>query len=647
MKSPSAKGSPAGVAIGAHSSPVTLPRRAALLTRLRRPYWLIPVALAVLFSANTLTNTFAAEDTQLIVNNVFLKDWRNLPQAFASGDWFLATNDISSVAKSEYRPMVLVWQNLVYTLVGTSTSGWHLSSLLLHAVVTFLLFVVFRRFTGRPELALLSASLFAVHPVHAEAVAWASGVADVLLALFLLPAFYAYLRYRERRDGAWLALAAVFFLFSLWVKEAAFALLLIIAYCELIHFKEREPLPARSRRLLWAGIAMLVPAAIYLLMRRQALGAWFSTQDVFMPLATTLATIPVATLTYLKLAVLPFGYSYQHYTPWVVSFTDVRFFAPLAALIAIAALVALSRSRLLRFAGVWLIALILPAAAGIGRLPVEYMVQDRTLYLASAGFCLAVALGVEWLTARLPEGRRKPLTIALISLLVLVAGVATIRQNRTWHDDVSVFTRNVAADPDSPYAHSALSTLYFSMGKVREAEAAARHALEINPQHINAYQSLSFFSKQFGKLDESIAYLEQARDRVPLTPLTRRELATLYLNLGLQYGEKKDRGRAEEHLVKSLDLWDRPAGQYYTGIYYFGQERYEEALPYYEKALAQLPPAFAPIRLSIAVVYEKTGQKEKAIAFYNHYLRLAPAAAPDRPQVVQAIQALQNPSKAK
>jgi tetratricopeptide (TPR) repeat protein len=99
--------------------------------------------------------------------------------------------------------------------------------------------------------------------------------------------------------------------------------------------------------------------------------------------------------------------------------------------------------------------------------------------------------------------------------------------------------------------------------------------------------------------------------------------------------------------VKSLDLWDRPAGQYYTGIYYFGQERYEEALPYYEKALAKLPPSFAPIRLSIAVVYEKTGQKEKAIAFYNHYLRLAPAAAPDRRQVVQAIQALQNQNKAK
>ena len=108
MKSPAAKRSPAGVAIGAPSSPVTSPRRAALLTGLRRPYWLIPVALAVLFSANTLTNTFAAEDTQLIVNNAFLKDWRNVPQAFASGDWSLATTDLSAAARSEYRPLVLV-----------------------------------------------------------------------------------------------------------------------------------------------------------------------------------------------------------------------------------------------------------------------------------------------------------------------------------------------------------------------------------------------------------------------------------------------------------------------------------------------------------------------------------------------------------
>lgn len=612
---------------------------------LRRATWLLPVTLALLFSAASLGNDFASDDTQQVVNNVFIKELKNLPLAFTSSVWSFVNIDIAATSTPYYRPLFSVWLGVTHALVGVSAFGWHLSNVLLHALATLLVFVVLRRFTNEARLALLTACLFAVHPTHAESVAWISGVTDPLLALFVLPAFYFYLRFRERAAWHWLALVALFFLLALWSKETALGLAPVIAYCEFFHFKESGSRRRGGRQRLLLAAALLAPTMLYFLMRREALGAFISNTDGLAPTSLVLNTIPLVLLKYLKLMTLPFGYSYQHYTPWVESIASLRFLAPMLGLVVIAALVALSRSPLLRFAAVWFLALLLPVLVGLGNFDLEYLVQERYLYLPSIGFCLAVALGVEWLRARLSMENPWRVQAAVLAVIILVWGTAYIRHSRAWHDTTTIMERCVEVEPDSPRANGALATIYFGLGRSREAEALAQRALQLDPHYLNGYQTLSYFSKQLGRTDEAIAYLEQAIAKVAVTPVTRNPLATVYLNAGLLYGQKKEAERAEAHIKQSLELRDRAVGNYHVGYYYFSQERYEEALPYYEKAVQQLPPNYAPIHLSIAVVYEKLGQTDRALTEYRRYLQLAPPTVPDRSKVQMALRQLQEKNK--
>src|SRR5262249_17049502 len=150
---------------------------------------------------------------------------------------------------------------------GISAWGWHLVNVLIHAAVAFFVFAVCAEITGRNWPAITAAAIFAVHPVHAESVAFLSGITDPLIALFLLPAFYFYLRFLKSGRKYMIALSVALYFFALLGKETAILLPLLIVYCEVIHFKDSAPLRQRIVRATVLAGLFILPTSIYLLMR--------------------------------------------------------------------------------------------------------------------------------------------------------------------------------------------------------------------------------------------------------------------------------------------------------------------------------------------------------------------------------------------
>ncbi len=614
----------------------------------RRAIILIPVALALLSSMNTLWHDFASDDVQQVLANIVIRDLKNLPLAFTTSVWSFASSEIGATSQPYYRPLFSALFIINYALFKTSSAfGWHLVNVLIHALVTLFVFMVCGEYTKSRKLALITASLFAVHPVHAESVAWVSGVTDPLMCLFLLPSFYFYLRYRKSGKPYLIALMLLFFLLALWSKETAIALPVVIAYCELFHFNESLSVKQKIARLsILAGLFVL-PVAIYIFTRFQAFGAFVAGDELRYPWSAALLTIPIALAKYLWLLVVPVGYSYQHHTPFVTSVASLQFLAPLLMVAALVGAIVWSKSPLLKFSSLWFLAFIAPALAGIVSFDPPYIVQERYLYIPSMGFCLAVALGIEWIASRKWFAQSERVAFGLLVLLVVVWGAAYVQANTYWYDTIRVFQRVVEADPNSAQAHAALSITYSSMGRPREAEAESKKALELDPQCISAYSNLSFFSKQAGKLDEAIGYLEQVTSNIALTPTTRTHLATAYLNLGLLYAQRKDFELAEKALQQSNALWSRTIGYYHLGQYYFGRGRYEEALALYQEVTRRTPDNYPPIYLVIGSAYERLMQVDKAVAAYNKYLELAPADVPDRDEVTVRIRRIQSPTTTK
>ena len=594
----------------------------------RRGFALVPVVLAVLTSANQLWNSFAYDDTTQILKNDLIKNLSNLPLLFTTSVWSFMREDIYK-GDSYFRPLFTALLTANYAMFGETAWGWHLVSILLHALTTMLVFIVVRELTERKWLALVTALLFAVHPAHAESVAWLSGATDLLLGIFALTGFYFYLEYRKNKRGYLIAIALVSYLLALLSKDMAIVLPIVIAYCELIYFRESLPLRLRLARALMLGGSFAGPLTVYLFMRRQAIGGLvFQGQGTDFLVGGWVPTLPIVVAKYIKLIAVPVDYSIHHYTNPVQSMMSSGFIWPLVLVVIAAAAVWLSKSRDLAFATFWFILWLAPALLAVRVWHPLYLVQERYLYVPSMGFCLAIALGIEWLAKRSSFKVPWPITAAGCTVaLVVLFSVLYVNQNRVWHDTITLFQNSVVSNPRSPYPRTALSIEYFRAGNTRAAEREASAALDLDPACSDAYINLSYYAASSGDIDRAIRYLERGEAALASVggPNT---LHRFYRNLGMLYEKRKDLDRAEQYFRLSVEtLKDPYAPNWYTlADFYLNHGRYQEARDLFEQTLQLMPRGFAPIHFKLGRVYDRLGQRDQALVQYEKYIELAPYA---------------------
>jgi tetratricopeptide (TPR) repeat protein len=607
----------------------------------RNIYALIPVVIAIIASFNTLWNEFAADDSLQILRNALIRNISNLPLTFTTSVWSYATEDIIVSIDYYYRPIFMALLTLNYSIFGTTAWAWHLVNVATHAGVTFLLFITFREATERTWTAALTAALFAVHPTHAESVAWLSGITDPLMSLFLLPAFYFYLRYRKTKRNIMMAAAVLFYFLALLSKETALALPLIVAYCEMFYFKDETPFNKRFSRALVLGSLFILPTMIYFAMRYFALSSIVFGTEPRYPISATTATIPIALTKYLGLLSIPAGYSYQHYTELVTSLTLMRFWLPLALIALICIAVILSKSRVLGLAATWFIVTLAPALVALRQFDLEFLIQERYLYIPSMGFCLAVACGIQWIAERNILGIRGKAVAATLTVIIIGTwGTAYFKHNRAWYDTISIFENSAAVEPNSPLAHTALAKAYFESGRPKQAEEQARIALSLDDKNVDSYLSLSYLAHLSGMTDKAIEYLEQGTSAVEESSINRYKRATMALNLGLLYAQRRDFDLAEASLKRSIEVWPRATGWYYLGQFYFDRGRYEEAKELFELTRDNVSKNFAPIHFKLGQVYESLYQKPQARAAYQKYLQLASPISKDRDVAIRRLREL-------
>jgi len=202
---------------------------------------LIPIFILLILTigvySNTLKNGFVFDDYFIIIDNIFIKDWKNL-SGLLSKDYF------SRSGEATYRPVVTLSYFVDYSLWGLKPYGYHLTNVLIHSVNAVLVFLFVLLLIKGRRAAFLAALLFAVHPVLTEAVNAISLREDLLIVFFLLPAFLLFLKVSNSsmnkiRWWTFYILSLLLYLLALFSKEMAITFpLLLIGYhfC----FKDKE-----------------------------------------------------------------------------------------------------------------------------------------------------------------------------------------------------------------------------------------------------------------------------------------------------------------------------------------------------------------------------------------------------------------------
>ena len=244
----------------------------------------------------------------LVRDNAAIRDLTHLGRLFAY-DVEALRLDQTAALSNYYRPLTMVALALLWRCCGASPQAWHAAVVLLHALAGLLAFSVLRRHRLPAVAALAGSLLFSLHPAHVDSVAWVSGIQDVLLGLGGLAAYLVYRAFVERGGTARAAAMALAYVAALGVKEAAIGLPLLVAGQWLVSSRlEREPASAGVRaRQRSALLLLLALTAAYLALRWELLGALARPFPTAPSASSTLATLPLAVVTYLRYLLWPVG----------------------------------------------------------------------------------------------------------------------------------------------------------------------------------------------------------------------------------------------------------------------------------------------------------------------------------------------------
>jgi tetratricopeptide (TPR) repeat protein len=431
------------------------------------------VAAAFAVYAPSLRNGYVWDDSALIQRDPFIRSWRLIAEGFRH---FLFTD---ATASDFYRPIQRLTYTWDYAWNAFQPEGYHLTSILIHALAAVFLFLFLDRLLTlfeRPraiQWAAAVAGLWAIHPLYTSAVCYISGRADPLAALFGFCGLW--LALRLTRAGS--ALAALMFFCAILSKESG-AIFLGLWLVLLILL--RQPRRAIVR---WAVLSVLV-AGTCLAMRLTAEHfappasaplSWAARPIVTLRAFAEYAGLFVAPIRlHMERDVLPFGRGDLATTLHIARYRE---FQTLLGAILLAAFVFWVRWARRRdpavFAG--LVCFVVAYLPICGLFSLNASVAEHWLYVPGAFLLLATLLSATWLPISKPAG------LAILALWALFLGGRTFLRNPDWHDERTFLERTIEDGGDSARMYINLGGLELTEGHVRPAIGYFQDALILAP----------------------------------------------------------------------------------------------------------------------------------------------------------------------
>jgi len=503
--------------------------RALLITAL--------VACATLPYLNILYNGFVYDDDTQLLKNPYVRSFRYLKEIFTTNVWsFGGVRAITNY----YRPMMTLGYLVCYRLFGMQAYGFHLVSLLLHALVVCLVFVLTERLTGERVWAFVAGALFALHPIHTESVAWIAAVTDLELTFFYLLTFGIYVavaRPKGGRSAPLMAAMVVAFVLALLSKEQAMTLPALAAVYEHFYREDRSE-TSTFQKLSRYGLLWVVGIA-YLLFRRHSFGALVPAENWSRLTSKEIALSAIALVgKYVWKLLWPVRLcAFYVFHPSTSPF-DPSVLAGLLTLLALAALFLAcwrSRERNVHFASfgiVWFVATLVPVLNA--RWLARNVFTERYLYLPSVGVAWLVGLGAAklWAGAAASAARRRALILAGFALGGLFAA-RIVARNRDWNNDIVLFTRTIDLEPDADPIINNLGTIYSKQGDLDKAESVWRGLVARNPSFSEALNNLGILADRKKQYTQACEFFRRAIKTRPNYAEPHLNLAKTYRLMGL------------------------------------------------------------------------------------------------------------------
>jgi len=613
------------------------------MSRIKRAGVFLLFCLLILGAyANSFHAGWHFDDKPNILNNYHLHIQDLHPTTLVSTLFTNPTNPYEH-AKKMYRPIPCLTFALNWYLGQDDPFGFHVVNISLHILTGFLLFLFIQALYTTPAIynkasseekylvPILASVLWAINPIHTQAVTYIVQRMAVMAGLFYLLGMYSFLKARllenTRSRVAGYGICFICFLLALGSKENAIMLPMSLI---LIEFGFFQDLRQTKIRLALIGIIILLCLILGI----------------------------VGTIFMLKgdASVIFRGYNYRPFSLTERLLTEMRvlfhyitqIFYPVPARLSIDHDVLISTSLINPWttlpAGVSLITLVITGIITLKRhpligfsilfflinhviessiVPLELIFEHRN-YLPSLFLFVPVILGLKRILDR--YGHASNIThygiYIFVAILVVGYGTGTFIRNRAWATEKSLWEDAAIKAPNSarPLTNLAWDMAYGENAHPKNYDNALKlysRALYlyqarsgINSSVLNNMAGLYYQKKEY---DTAIELLQESVRQKPSNRKSRFDLSSIYITLG----QWENAEAIMELLVKHPKVHEGHLNQ--QALILLHQNRAREAVPILNRSL-QMAPAFWRTLTYLGVAFKELGEHDKADNFMKHGL---------------------------
>ena len=640
---------------------------------------IIFIAVFSLFS-RSLQNNFVYDDKFRIVANQTIKKTINPIYYFTHPD---AGRPLDGIEPDVYRPLSLWFLSLEYKMFGSDPFYYHLLNLLIHSGNAVLFFLLLKKILGKEFMAAFGALLFGVHPVTTESAAWAiqqNNLWSWFFALLVLNSAFSKSNKFFNKNRIKLLMLAILSFVSVFSKEQAVVLPFIYFLC-LFYFK--SGIFHTFKDIFKSGWkefgAIIFPVVLYILFRAIFMGSFVQQEPWGSGRYSIFLTMVNGFVYYLKLLVWPYPLSVNYDAfPIVRGLADnyVIFSIFILALIIFTAIILWRRLPLFSLGIFWIFVVLLPVSNFI--LPTKQIINERFIYFALPGFIISV-LGLFSYQARILffeqtkhsnilknigmfcERKRVnyigyAILIAAAVLIILTAfSTLTFMRLGDWKNELTLWEHEIAIKPNDWRNQKNYAWALESENKTKESIKHYEFSLELAHNSDLALKSVNVWAIAYiraNKPQKAVEIISEALKDFPDNDALLYTLGQAHLK-NKQYGEaekiflrlseknndedvalffavlsQKLEGKKDEEKINIAKI-KNPRFREQALLLIQGREKmlekkWQEAVSLFITGLKITQSPIIEPYLWLAESFEKSGEKEKALAVYDLTLSVYP-----------------------
>lgn len=562
-----------------------------------------------------------------------------------------------------WHPISFLSLALDFAVWGQNPTGYHLSNIVLHALNTFIVYILavsliksgnYMQHKETLFAGCITAFLFGIHPLHVESVAWVSERKDLLCAFFFLSSIISYLRYVSEKSGVVHYLISLL-LFALAVMSKPMAISLPIVLLILDYFPmKRLTVAGKTIKTLMEKIPFFFIGAIPVLITLWPQDSTDAINMAARPFTERLLMYTYGSMFYLIKMISPSDLAPFYPIPAREILQEFRYLGSgiLLFLISLYSITSLRHGKLFFCCWLYYIATLIPVMGIIGGVPQS--MADRYTYLPSLGPFLLSGVLVVTIYGRIAK-KYKIATISVLLLYSVILINKSIDHIGVWRDSTTFwsyeeklypkslyhffnsigvnnnasgnfnqavieFSKAMEIDPENESAYNNRGYAYIGLGRYNEAVKDLSRAIELEPREARAYTNRGYAYSLMGRYKEAIADLNKA---IELNP----NRANTYNNRGYAYNALGIFNQSIEDLSKAIELNPRLANAFNNrASAYDSLGQHTQAIDDLSEAI-KLDPKYASAYLNRGIIYTKLHNYQDAMVDFSKCIELNPRDA--------------------